>query len=371
MHKLINRNKWKQVYLGSIAERAQISSIPLVSDMQSYIGLEHLKSNDYEVEKYGSETEISVAKTKVEPGDILFARRNTYLRRVARCPISGFFSPDGYAIRSKSRDCSQDFLFWIIASSKFLDYSEKWSAGTHSKRVKWSSLEKFTFFLPTPEEQILISDFFSKIIKLKTYIKNELQCVLELQEALTRSLIQGMGDKKLGDYYELITTRTSGVELPENTNFIGLESISSETSEYLPSAVPLNYKSQVIPFRRGDILYGKLRPNLKKVLIATFDGFCSTEILVMRPKAISEKLLCTLLKSNNFYFQITRSQNGTVMPRVHERDIAKIVITDLVSESSSNACQILIASADMVVQLRSELDLLQALLNSTLEEVLG
>jgi hypothetical protein len=91
----------------------------------------------------------------------------------------------------------------------------------------------------------------------------------------------------------------------------------------------------------------------------------------MRPKEISEKLLCTLLKSNNFYFQITRSQNGTVMPRVHERDIAKIVVTDLVSESSSYARQILIASADMVVQLRSELDLLQALLNSTLEEVLG
>jgi restriction endonuclease S subunit len=246
-----------------------------------------------------------------------------------------------------------------------------WSAGTHSKRVKWSALEKYVFLLPSPEEQLLISDFFSKILKLKALVKNELRCVLNFQEAITQKLFEGTSESLLGDFYELINTRRNGSELPNGTIFIGLESISSKTSEYMPSENPLNYKSQVIPFRKGDVLYGKLRPNLQKVLVATFDGFCSTEILVMRPKVISAELLCTLLRSNYFYFQITCSQNGTVMPRVHERDIARIPISDLRSDLTGNSCEIIASSAQLVTNLRLEIDLLQTILRLSLEAVLG
>lgn len=36
-------------------------------------------------------------------------------------------------------------------------------------------------------------------------------------------------------------------------------------------------------FHRGDTLYGKLRPNLRKVIRAEVDGVCSTDILAVFP----------------------------------------------------------------------------------------
>jgi type I restriction enzyme S subunit len=89
----------------------------------------------------------------VRAGDVLFARRNTHLRRVSVAPFDCLFSPDGYAFRSSSPDLLQDYLPWLIASEPFMDFAVRWSAGTHSKRVKWSHLVNFEFDLPPVDEQ--------------------------------------------------------------------------------------------------------------------------------------------------------------------------------------------------------------------------
>ena len=40
-------------------------------------------------------------------------------------------------------------------------------------------------------------------------------------------------------------------------------------------------------FYKGDILFGKLRPYLKKYWLAEFDGVCSSEVWVFKPKKIN------------------------------------------------------------------------------------
>ena len=42
-----------------------------------------------------------------------------------------------------------------------------------------------------------------------------------------------------------------------------------------------NSVSNKTVFRKGDTLYGKLRPNLRKVVRADFSGVCSTDILAV------------------------------------------------------------------------------------------
>jgi type I restriction enzyme S subunit len=96
---------------------------------------------------------LEVAKTKVRRGDVLFARRNTHLRRCAVAPFDTYFSPDGYALRSSSPNLLQEFLLFVVASKAFMDYAVAHSAGTHSKRVKWSELAAYYFTLPPIETQ--------------------------------------------------------------------------------------------------------------------------------------------------------------------------------------------------------------------------
>ena len=67
-------------------------------------------------------------------------------------------------------------------------------------------------------------------------------------------------------------------------HFVGLENIESQTGVLLGDTQSdfSIIESNKNVFRRGDILYGKLRPNLNKVHLANIDGICSTDILVLR-----------------------------------------------------------------------------------------
>src|SRR5699024_5758222 len=64
-------------------------------------------------------------------------------------------------------------------------------------------------------------------------------------------------------------------------NIIGLENIESYSGKLIVFK-PLKGKesrSNKSVFKKGDVLYSKLRPYLNKVLIANFDGIATTEIM--------------------------------------------------------------------------------------------
>ena len=75
--------------------------------------------------------------------------------------------------------------------------------------------------------------------------------------------------------------------LPGPINYVGLENISQNSGQLLGQVIkddPKEIKSLKNVFKPGDILYGKLRPNLNKAWLSDRDGICSTDIFVIRPK---------------------------------------------------------------------------------------
>ena len=69
-------------------------------------------------------------------------------------------------------------------------------------------------------------------------------------------------------------------------------------------------------FRAGDTLYGKLRPNLKKVIRAEFDGVCSTDILAISAHEQTDRsFLSHLLRSDPLHLHAMQGVAGTKMPR--------------------------------------------------------
>ena len=70
-------------------------------------------------------------------------------------------------------------------------------------------------------------------------------------------------------------------------------------------------------FQAGDTLYGKLRPNLRKVSRVDFDGVCSTDILALFAKntAVDDLFIPHLLRSDRLHAHAMRGVSGTKMPR--------------------------------------------------------
>ena len=111
----------------------------------------------------------------------------------------------------------------------------------------------------------------------------------------------------------------------EHIKCIELEHFQKETGRingYIDSAQQSSTKNY---FKKGDVLYGKLRPYLKKYTLASFDGICSTEIWVLQ--GCKEKLtnfyLYLIIQSNKFNIACNVS-TGTHMPRADWEYVSSI-----------------------------------------------
>lgn len=80
-------------------------------------------------------------------------------------------------------------------------------------------------------------------------------------------------------------------------------------------------KSTKSEFQTNDILYGKLRPYLNKVLVADQCGYSTTEIVSIRPYLpICSKYCALALRRSDFVKYVTRLGQGTKMPRLRTED---------------------------------------------------
>jgi len=102
-----------------------------------------------------------------------------------------------------------------------------------------------------------------------------------------------------------------------------LEDIEKETGRLVAriSVADRESKSTKSEFQVGDILYGKLRPYLTKVLVADAPGYSTTEIVAIRPFLPLCSEYCALaLKRPAFVDYVTRLGQGTKMPRLRTED---------------------------------------------------
>ena len=77
-------------------------------------------------------------------------------------------------------------------------------------------------------------------------------------------------------------------------------------------------------FRKGEILFGKLRPYFHKVGVAPIDGVCSTDILVIQPiESEWFGVVLGLVSRNEFVAYTDAHSTGTRMPRTNWRDMSR------------------------------------------------
>lgn len=120
--------------------------------------------------------------------------------------------------------------------------------------------------------------------------------------------------KKLGE----VATNKSGKYNPEkeinSVRCIELEHLGQENAQLLGYIDGKNSGSIKNKFDKGDVLFGKLRPYLKKYLLAPFDGVCSSEIWVLKGINISNDFLFRIIQTDNF-IDLANQSSGSKMPR--------------------------------------------------------
>ncbi|HDS6503408.1 TPA: restriction endonuclease subunit S [Enterobacter asburiae] len=137
-------------------------------------------------------------------------------------------------------------------------------------------------------------------------------------------LPEGWVDTQLGNIVDYgKATKKVLSDVNDDTWVLELEDIEKESSKLLSTirAGERKFKSTKNSFKKGDVLYGKLRPYLNKIIVAEEDGVCTTEIipLSVEPSCFN-KYIFFWLKSSTFQGYVNDVSYGVNMPRLGTAD---------------------------------------------------
>lgn len=106
----------------------------------------------------------------------------------------------------------------------------------------------------------------------------------------------------------------------EDFLYVALEHIDQESGRLIGIGKSSESTSTKSAFYKKDVLFGKLRPYLRKYWLSDIDGVCSTEILALKPLTHPEFAFYTI-QSNKFIEDISNKAFGTKMPRTSWADM--------------------------------------------------
>lgn len=153
----------------------------------------------------------------------------------------------------------------------------------------------------------------------------------KIQEEASFSIPESWSWVKLGEIstYAQRKEKINAADISESMWSLDLEDIEKETGRVVAvrKAGERKISGDKVRFYKGQILYSKLRPYLKKFLIASDDGICSSEIVPFWvDEGIDAEYLIYVLKSPQVDFFINSATYGTKMPRVGTETMVNLLI---------------------------------------------
>jgi restriction endonuclease S subunit len=157
-------------------------------------------------------------------------------------------------------------------------------------------------------------------------------------------------------------------------SYIGLEHIESNTGALVGELETdiSTIKSLKNKFKAGDVLYGKLRPNLNKVWLAQFDGICSTDILVLRAKSgFNAELYANLLRDQDFNKAVLNGIKGAQLPRIGFDYLSQVPLPLIPSEEQDKLQREVAEEARHIESAKRMIELYEEKVKSKIAEVWG
>lgn len=141
----------------------------------------------------------------------------------------------------------------------------------------------------------------------------------------TSILPRGWVEQPLEDFAVIERDIIAPECIETGTKYVGLEHITGEGSlEAAQTVKSGQLASAKFRFGPDHILYGKLRPYLRKIARPSFDGICSTDIVPLKPRSgkANKNYLFHYLRTDKMIELATSRSAGANLPRLSPRLLA-------------------------------------------------
>jgi type I restriction enzyme S subunit len=264
----------------------------------------------------------------VRQDDIAYNMMRMWQGAFGRADVEGMVSP-AYVVLRPSSASHPAFFEYAFRRNRAIYLFWAYSYGITNDRLRLYADDflRIPFRAPTFPEQQKIAAFLTAVdgrIEQLSRKKALLEATKKgvMQQLFTQTLrFQDDHGNDFPDWEEAefkeIAAKSSAKYDPigseSELKCVELESISQGTGELLELFVSTDQKSIKNRFKKGEVLFGKLRPYLRKWLLAPFDGVCSSEIWVLRGRKVTNAFLYHLVQSDQFMREANVS-SGSKMP---------------------------------------------------------
>ena len=272
---------------------------------------------------------------KLAPDEHLLIRKEDIAYNMMRMwqGASGLAKQDGivspaYVVVTPSDSIDPTFAFYWFKSARMIHLFWAYSYGITGDRLRlyYRDFAKIPVTLPSKNDQIRIGKTLAAADRAIARTEDLIAAKRRLKEGFAEKMLSGVlrvrgcskpwTRHKFGDFVSLSKTRFDPRNSQENRPCIELEHISQGDGRLIGMVDSQGQWSTKAVFEREDVLYGKLRPNLRKSYYCEFDGVCSTEIWVLKayPQTCCGAYLAELVQTDRF-ISAACVATGTKMPR--------------------------------------------------------
>ena len=162
-------------------------------------------------------------------------------------------------------------------------------------------------------------------------------------------------------------------EVDATTPYIGLEHLDGDGRiDCTPTVGSVELKSNKFQFSERHILYGKLRPYLRKIVRPEFSGICSTDIIPILPKeGVTRDYLFYFLRTPATVKLATSRSSGANLPRLGPKQLASFQIPLPPIEEQTRIAEILDKADSLRTKRQATLAKLDSLTQSIFLEMFG
>ena len=308
------RENWTYKKLGEVCEIEYGTRVVQARDGGSIYPVYGGGGATFMMDTYNRENRVVVSR---------FAMSKKCTRKV----IGKFFLNDsGLTIKSKEPLLLQNYLDTFILSSN--DKIYHLGRGLAQKNLKVPDLLQIDIAIPNAEVQQSIVAELDKINEQISLKKAQLSDLDSLVQSIFYDMFgdpieneKGWEVKKLGEVVNITAKLVDPNQQPYcNQYHVGPANIIGGTGEIVDCLIAKdeNLISGKYAFKSGVVLYSKIRPNLNKVAMPSFDGVCSADMYPLSMKAnVVNMYIMRLLMTKEFLKYAVNCSGRARMPKIN------------------------------------------------------
>lgn len=259
----------------------------------------------------------------VEKGDLVIHAMDAFAGAIGVSKSDGKMSPVCSICKPLDSQVDTEYFSYLLRWMTKTNWLVAIAKGIRERSTDFRYSDFGNIVLPLPSIQVqknIVSYINEETALIDDLIAKQQRLLALLEEKRRATITHAVTDDRWPhEKIKYITKkRDKKVESANGLPYIGLEHVESFSGKRIAAEAQSEPEGLTLGYEAGDILFGKLRPYLAKVLLTADSGVCSSEFIVLKATdCLLPEFLKYSLLNEQFVELVNSSTYGAKMPRAN------------------------------------------------------